>query len=160
MDSKLKGIGIIILILCSLYGFVPLFVDIQEIVYSIFDDGYRYEKKSDRDLDQIGNIYELGIIFGDDAAKMFEIDSYQGVNFDDMKTREDAVQIASFLYRNRVNDFICLGPQEGDCMSMPTDKELIEKYRNNEISKYNSERSTVNAFYSGYVDGFLSYYNY
>lgn len=160
MEEKIKNISKVIIVLFAIYGGLQFVNYCYDVFKSLTDDMYTYKKNSEKVLEQVSNVYKLGVFFGDDAAKGYESEVYDGYSLKKLNSLGEAQDVAIELLTSRVNDFVCVGPHEGDCNEMPTVEELRTSYTLHKENQYNDETLTVRAFASGYLDGFTSYYGY
>lgn len=140
-NKLLAGIGAVLIIigLFSILGWaIPR---VQMLVDE--DEKYRYEEE--KRLSSIADAYTYGYRFGEEAAK-----SYEG----DIKN-VDLETISLQLYEKKEPSDVYVIGSGGDFIEFP-DEDYFVKWKNND--KGTETNNLVAAFKSGYIDGFIQYY--
>ena len=116
------------------------------------DADYRVEAKEEAVNERITSAYVRGMLWGEENARLYELEPEN--KFPEM-TANHKREIAQELLAMRFVDYVCLGPEEDDCMELPTEEQLMKTYdTKNEYSRY----QPVYAFESGFVDAFVNYF--
>jgi len=142
----------IVLFVGIFHSFIYI-IDFSKFIDAKFNKSSDYEIRKEKYIESAKKSYEWGRVWGEDAAKSFEsgIDNY---TYSKDMSKEEVYNIANRIYDNRDIDFVCFGPDDGDCGDLPTVDEIKKNYSVN----FGSENMPVNAFKSGYIDAFIEFF--
>jgi hypothetical protein len=152
--SKTKTAAIVQVILMIVGGFAVLSWG-TNITLSIFDEDYRRDKQQEEYEANMGKAYQLGMLWGEQVASEYDAEAWDNYQFETIDSNNKARSIAKELLDSRYIDFACWGAD--NCMDLPTEEQLLEWYS---TEAYPVGNMPVHAFKSGYIDAFVSYFEW
>lgn len=140
----LNGINTIFIIIALFSIFDWAFPRFQRL----FDDSAKLDYQLEERYSMLENAYSDGLRFGDTAASYYEEHYDEG---------DDIESIAQEQYEKKEPSSIYFGPD--DYYDFP-DKEYLKSWTWRSLYGEQDTNDLVAAFKSGYLDGFVQYYNY
>mgnify|MGYP001278371095 CR=1 FL=1 len=120
-------------------------------LFSLFNNLFlqdEFEKLEDEYYESMSRSYERGLWWGWETSTAYDTETIDGVNYNETNMEVVIAQI----YQERLFDWTCVGPNPGDCLDLPTEEEIRERYS---VEKYyHGDNAPVEAFKSGFRDGF------
>lgn len=101
--------------------------------------------------ERITSVNTRGMLWGEETARDYEMEpevkQLIEINIQEKKN------VANELLTERYLDYVCLGPADGDCMELPTEKVIRNTY-DTEDERFRN--MPVYAFESGFLDEFVT----
>jgi hypothetical protein len=107
-------------------------------------------------IEQAGEAYELGVVFGEAAAIDYGIHiTDDDVEFRNVSSFDEAYRLTSEHFNNRLPE-TTLVEEWDEYVDFPTPEKLLEMF---DVEGYNVGHIPVQAFQHGYVDGFVNHFD-